>query len=136
MIKNVSKHDKDLIKAGLRRAMSRSDLRKEMISALIIEHSDPKRKRVKTWCRCPECGLPEAISNFQLDHISPIVPVDKTLDDLSTNEIADRVWCERDNLRPICKPCHKIKTRTEGIERRMHKNKRLGIVPKAKRKKK
>jgi 5-methylcytosine-specific restriction endonuclease McrA len=109
--------DNQLLKAAIRKAFARSSIHREMKAAIIIQHADPKRKAVKTWCRCPVCKKPEAISNIQVDHILPVVPKDKTLEDLTRHEILDRIWCSKDNLNPICKTCHRIKTNAELKER-------------------
>lgn len=115
--------DRGLIKGALRRAFSRSQLHREVIQESIVRHSDPKRKRVKTWCRCNVCKKPDAISNMAVDHISPLIPVTTSFADMSLDEVVGRLWCEKRNLQAICTACHDHKCRAERAERKLHKSK-------------
>lgn len=103
----------------MRRLFGRSDLRRNTIEANIVKgYKDPKRKAVKFWVKCQECGKMEAKSNVQVDHIEPLVPLDKSLEDMSWDEVVDRLWCAPENLQILCKPCHKSKTKIEAAERK------------------
>lgn len=113
--------ERNLLKGAMRRVFARSDLRKQVVSKIIVQHSDPKRKRVKTWGKCPCCGELDAISNFQVDHIIPLIELDKTLEDYTWDELIDRLWCEIDNLKPIRTSCHKIKSKAEAAIRAKHR---------------
>lgn len=113
--------ERGLIKGAIRRAFSRSELRKEVLEAGIVEHSDPTRPRVKTWVRCNICGKPEAKSNVEVDHILPVIPLDSSLEDMTWDELVDRVWCERIHLQIACHLCHDEKTRQEQKARRQFK---------------
>lgn len=111
--------DNTLIKAALRRAFARSSIHRELIEAIIITgHSDPKRKQVKTWCKPPCCGVLEAKSYIQIDHIEPVQPLGVHIDEMTKEEILARIWCDRNNLVPICKACHQVKSKAENAERR------------------
>ncbi len=105
----------------MRRAFSRSELRRKVIEASIVVHSDPQRPRVKVWVRCNVCKEPEAKSYMAVDHILPLVPTDTTFADMSLDVVADRLWCEENNLQPICPACHKIKSAIEAKERKLKK---------------
>ena len=108
-----------LLKGAIRRVFSRSELRRSVIDAAIIPgHIDETRPKVKTWCRCAECGKPEAKSYLQVDHKIPIVPLDKAFADMSLDELVDRVWCDKKNLTALDKLCHSKKTKSENKERR------------------
>lgn len=114
--------EQGLIKGALRRVFSRSDLRRSIIDNAIIKgHKDPKRKAVKFWVKCEECGKMEAKSNVQVDHVLPVIAVTETLADLSWDDLVNRIWCPANNLKIICKPCHKAKTNRENKERREYK---------------
>lgn len=117
----VTQKEHNLIKGSLRRVFSRSDLRRKVISTIIINHTDPSRKRVKTWGLCPICKIPDAISNFVVDHIIPVVGIEETVYDLDANTLIDRLWCEEHNLQPLCLTCHSIKTKAENKLRRQYK---------------
>lgn len=118
----ITPRERGLIKGALRRVFSRSELRNAVIDASIIKHSDPKRKRVKRWCRCSVCKQPEAISNMAADHISPVVPVNTSFADMSVDNFIDNLWCLIDNIQSICPKCHDLKTAEERKARKKHKN--------------
>lgn len=110
--------ERNLLKGAIRRVFSRSDLRKEVIAKSRIEWSDPSRPRVTKWSRCSSCGQPTATYQMEIDHVQPLVPLDKKLEDMTWNEVVDRTWCDILNLQPVCKPCHKAKSKIENAERR------------------
>jgi 5-methylcytosine-specific restriction endonuclease McrA len=115
--------DNQLIKGALRRAFARSMVHDAIISATIVQgYSDPNRKRVKTWCRCPNCGNYEAKSYMQVDHLDPVQPLGVTLEEMDKHELMDRIWCSPTNLMATCKTCHRTKTNAENAERRKIRN--------------
>lgn len=105
----------------MRRIFSRSDLRKSVIEKSLIKHTDASRPRVSKWAFCTECGLIDAAYKHQVDHISPIVATTETLEDLTWDELVNRLWCDESNLKLICIPCHKEKSKQENKERRLYK---------------
>lgn len=114
----ITKKERGLIKAALRRAYGRSDLRRSVIEKHIVSgYSDSKRKKVKFWVKCSDCGEMEAKSNIELDHHIPVIPVDRSFDEMSLDEVVDRMWCEESNLRPLCESCHDKKSALETKER-------------------
>lgn len=121
MNQRITKRERGLIKGSLRRVFSRSELRQQVVQASIIEHTDNSRKKVKTWCRCAECKKPEAKSYIVVDHILPLIPLDKAFDDMSLDEVVDRLWCDIKNLQPLCASCHSAKTKAENKLRRTYK---------------
>lgn len=115
----ISKKEQGLIKGSIRRVFGRSDLRREVIESYIVKgYSDPNRKKVKYWIKCSECGNMEAKSNIQLDHQEPVIPVNRSFEEMTLDEVVDRQWCLAENLKPMCKPCHYEKTKAENKERR------------------
>ncbi len=118
----ITAKERGLLKGAFRRVFGRSELRRKIIDNNIITgYSNPKRKQVKFWVKCAECGEPEAKSNVQVDHIEPVVPIDSSFDQMSLDELADRMWCKESLLQLLCKPCHKVKTKAENKERRQLK---------------
>lgn len=113
--------ERNLLKGAIRRVFSRSELRKEAISLSMIDWEDEDRPRVSKWSLCFECGAPTPTYLIQIDHIEPIIELTKSLDDYTWAEIVDRVWCTIDNLNPVCKDCHKVKTKEENKARRAYK---------------
>src|SRR5205814_2211218 len=97
---------------------------KKVIDASIIKgYNDPSRPRVKTWCRCSVCKMPTPKSYMKVDHIEPVVPIDRSFNDMSLDETADRMWCDEKNLQAICDPCHLSKSTKENKLRRDNKKK-------------
>lgn len=115
--------DKALIKSALRRAFARSDLHKEVEDAHRVEHSDPDSPRCKKWSWCGNCGQVVKSWKTQVDHILPVVPLNKTLDDMSIEEIAHRIFCDRSNLWVLDLTCHENKTTLERAQRPKRKRK-------------
>jgi hypothetical protein len=59
---------------------------------------------------------------MEVDHEDPVIPPDKTLEDMSWDEIIDRIWCDERNLRAICKECHRAKTKKETKLRKSYRS--------------
>lgn len=111
--------DRNLIKGAIRRVFSRSDLHKDAMTKVRVQHFDSNRPRVKTWYQCPSCKGYFAGYQMNVDHISPIVKT--TLTDMTWDEVIDAIWCEASNLRAICLTEHKQKSKLEKEERKKNK---------------
>lgn len=121
MNNRISKKDKALIKGSMRRIFARSEYHRRIKDSAYVEHSDPTRKRVKSWRRCQVCTKPEAKTNCVLDHLLPVVPINSSLEEMSIQEIADAIWCDEENLQVVCSACHFQKTLRENAQRRKYK---------------
>lgn len=129
----MTKQDIALAAGAIRRAFSRSELRRLVIeSGAIPSHSDPSRPRVKNWVRCEKCKKPEARSLVQVDHrFDQVIPLDTALADVVCSEggwdnLVNRIWCDPRNLQNLCISCHKIKTLEENrVRRRNRKEKNV-----------
>jgi len=117
----ITAKERGLIKGALRRVFSRSDLRRKVMATAIIEHYDNTRPRVKRWGSCRECKKPTPFYTMELDHKEPIIPVTSSLEQLDWSTLIDRIWCVEENLVPLCKPCHKMKSAAEAKIRRKNK---------------
>jgi 5-methylcytosine-specific restriction endonuclease McrA len=114
--------ERNLIKGAIRRVFSRSELRRQILDkAIVKDYYDPSRKRVTRWGKCSECNKLEPAYLLEVDHIEPVVPEDSSLEQMTWDELVDRVWCDERNLRPVCKPCHKLKSKEETKIRRKNK---------------
>lgn len=105
----------------MRRIFSRSDLRKQVLESQSIEYTDSKRTRVTKWGWCAECGEFTPKYLLEVDHVSPVIRLEESLENLTLDELANRIWCEVENLRALDKECHKAKTKIENKERREFK---------------
>src|SRR5690349_11010704 len=94
----ISPKELELIKGALRRTFSRSELRRNTLLRATIEHKDSARPRVTKWGKCESCGTIEARYQLDVDHIDPVVPLNKTTQDMSVEELVFRMWCEPSNL--------------------------------------
>ena len=100
--------------------------RVELPPALKKNGTPGKRPRVRY--RCAICKELYMDKYTQVDHIDPVVPLDKTETDMTYDEMAERIFCPRENLQVVCstplknnggKPsCHKIKSDEENYIRR------------------
>lgn len=118
----ITNQERGLLKGAIRRVFSRSELRQQVINSSIIKgHVDRTRPRVKTWCKCAICKLPEAKSNMEVDHKSPIIPLNKSLTEMSWDELINNLWCDIKNLDAVCEICHDRKTAEENAVRRKFK---------------
>jgi 5-methylcytosine-specific restriction endonuclease McrA len=120
----LSTKERNLIKGAIRRVFSRSDLRKQVLERArdgYRDHHDPERPRVTKWGACEMCEEPCPLYKMEVDHINPIVPVDRTLEDMSWDELIARIWCSQEKLQAVCKSCHRAKSKTENAVRRANK---------------
>ena len=121
MKKPDNKKERNLLKGAMRRVFSRSQLRRQALIANFIEHADPERPRVTNWAWCSLCGVIEPAYKMQVDHRIPLVPIDKTLDDMEWDDVIERLWCDLDNLQAVCESCHHDKSKAEAKERKARK---------------
>lgn len=125
----ITTKERNLIKGALRRVFSRSELRRSIIDAsIIIGFTDDTRPRVKTWCKCAECGKPTPKSYAVVDHLSPVVKLDSSLEEMSWNELVDNIWCEASNLQVLDEECHLLKSKQENKIRRANKKARQALL--------
>ena len=71
---------------------------------------------------CSKCKKVFERGEVQVDHIEPVIPVDKRTVDLDWNTIIKRMFCSSDNYQVLCKPCHKIKSDEERKERKKYRD--------------
>lgn len=63
----------------------------------------------------------------EVDHIIPIVPVDKSLEEMTWDEIVNRIFCEKINLEVKDKICHAVKTKRENKARALARKERKNV---------
>lgn len=127
MSSRVTKKERNLIKGALRRVFSRSELRQKAINAALVkDYTDPNRKRVTKWGRCTVCKQMHPLYKMAIDHLVPVVPVDSSLEQMTFDELVDRIWCDERNLQAICESCHSEKSKAETKERTANKRLKKG----------
>ncbi len=65
---------------------------------------------------CAACKKLYVATDVQVDHIKPVVDPKKGF--VSWDIYINRMFCEIEDLQVMCKPCHKIKTDQEKLERK------------------
>jgi 5-methylcytosine-specific restriction endonuclease McrA len=67
-----------------------------------------------------ECNLCKGhfpAKDVEVNHILPVVPIEGFT---SWDVIIERMFCEKDGLEVVCKPCHKTITKQENDERKSY----------------
>jgi 5-methylcytosine-specific restriction endonuclease McrA len=72
--------------------------------------------------KCAKCLGAFPSKDVQVDHIEPII--DPNIGFVDWNSVIEAMFCEKDNLQCLCKPCHKIKTDAEKALAKERKNER------------
>lgn len=118
----LSRKDKNLIKGCLRRLFSRSAL----VLSFRNLHLDPINRGPRGGrlyiCLC--CGDSFPLNKIQVDHIEPVIAIDKTIDDYDLNALVSRIYVDINNLQLLCLDCHKKKTLIERKHRLEYKRRK------------
>jgi len=107
---------------------------KALKEAYIGRKTNKKTNKLAMHYKCACCKKEFVAADVQVDHILPVV---NTKTGFTTwEEYINNMFCEKENLQVLCKPCHSIKTQEEKLERKEHVTSRKeteGKTPKAKR---
>jgi hypothetical protein len=95
------------IRSGLR---SKSQRWPPRYQVLADAKKSVKGKRHRFEYQCAECTKWFKQKEVEVDHIEPCGSL-KSFDDLP--QFVERLFCEKDKLRVVCKPCHKAITAAE-----------------------
>lgn len=110
------------VKGGLRSASQRWPPKYKCLSdACIGTRRNPESGRLAKFYICANCKSDFVAKNVEVNHIIPVVPV--TGFD-SWDGVVDRLFCEKENLEVLCKPCHKSVSKQENIERKHERSKK------------
>lgn len=109
---------KNQIKGAIRRIFRLSPWMKIALQGARIEKVKTLKdgsiaKKPDVYYKCSMCKGEFKQKDVQVDHVVPVVPPDKTIQDMSYDEIVDRIFCDLNNLQVLCKSCHDIKTKEE-----------------------
>lgn len=115
----LSKKDFNLVKGALRRAFSRSEIYLRVMEAAAVKgYEDPNSPRCKKWVLCNICKQISKRWACVVDHILPIVPVNRDTYSLTMEELVNAIFCDDTNLQVACKNCHQVKSVGENKIRR------------------
>jgi hypothetical protein len=125
---------KRLIKGGVRRVFRQSiemrfvlqNARVELPPKTLKDGSVGKKNQVRY--KCAVCSNLFSQKDIAVDHIDPVIPLHRSEEEMTIDEMAYRIWCDTDNLQVICNTplkknngipsCHKIKTDEENFIRK------------------
>lgn len=107
------------VKSALRSASQRWPPKYETLnSACVGTKINHKTGRMAKHYKCNACKDDFPAKDVEVNHILPIVPV-SGFD--SWDGVISRMFCEKDGLEVLCKPCHKEVTQSENKERKTNK---------------
>ena len=108
---------KSFVTSALRAASRRWPPKyKALKEAFVGRQVNAKTGKLAMHYKCAECKKLYVATDVQVDHIKPVVDPKKGF--VSWDSFIDRIFCEIENLQVMCKPCHKIKTDQEKLERK------------------
>jgi hypothetical protein len=83
----------------------------------VLEEAKTEKKtnsasgRIAQHYRCKICTGEYPATQVEVDHMVPVV--DATLGFTTWDSYIENMFCDKENLQVVCKPCHKIKTKGE-----------------------
>lgn len=102
------------IRSGLRAKYSRWGPRYDILADAKIKYVGPNARQKFAYL-CSQCGQSFAQKEVEVDHIVECGSL-RSFDDLPG--FVERLFCEKDGLRVVCKPCHKVITDQAREERK------------------
>lgn len=85
-------------------------------AAFVGRKVNAKTGKMAMHYKCAACKKQFVAVDVQVDHISPVVDPKKGF--VSWDVFIERMFVEIEKLQVLCKPCHKIKTDKEKLERK------------------
>jgi len=98
------------IRSTLRRATMRYPVKQQVLQANRKPNDGTFDKRTKFIYTCEICSVEGQGKSMEVDHINPAGSL-KSYADLAG--FVERLFCEADNLRVICKECHATVTKEQ-----------------------
>ena len=107
------------VKSALRSASQRWPPKYQCLNEAYVETKiNIKTGRMAKHYKCNRCRNDFPMKDVEVNHIIPVVPI-SGFD--SWDKVIERLFCEKDGLETVCKPCHKIITKEENDTRRTSK---------------
>ena len=108
---------KSFVTSALRAASRRWPPKyKALKEAFVGRKLNAKTGKLAMHYTCAECKKLYVATDVQVDHIKPVVDPKKGF--VSWDVYINRMFCEIEDLQVMCKPCHKVKTDSEKLERK------------------
>jgi 5-methylcytosine-specific restriction endonuclease McrA len=109
------------VKSALRAASRKWPPKFETINdAYVGTQINASSGRLAKHFRCAACAGLFTSTNIQVDHIHAII--DPKIGFTNWDDVVSAMFCEKENLQVLCKPCHKIKTAEERKLKKESKN--------------
>jgi 5-methylcytosine-specific restriction endonuclease McrA len=89
---------------------------KALKAAYVGRKTNKKTNKLAMHYACAHCARHFVAVDVQVDHIFPVVSPQTGFVDWET--YIGRMFCEKENLQVLCKPCHSVKTSLEKEERK------------------
>lgn len=104
------------VKGGLRSISQRWPPKYSTLNeACIGQRINPKSGRWAKHYTCAACDIAYPQKDVEVNHRIPVIPV-SGFD--SWDGLIERLFCEKEHLEVLCKPCHKLVSAKENIERK------------------
>lgn len=104
------------IKSTLRKGTTRWPPKYEVLNAAKRGKMVNERTgRLAEHYECAHCHGVFPAKEVQVDHIESVIPLTGFI---SWDDVIKRMFCQADGLQVLCKTCHAIKSKEEGVERR------------------
>ncbi len=106
---------RSFVKSALRSASQRWPPKYQSLNeACIGTKLNVKTGRMAKHYKCNQCKNDFPAKEVEVNHIVPVVP---TSGFTTWDEVIERMFCEKNGLEVVCKPCHKAITKEENKER-------------------
>nr|DAF32084.1 MAG TPA: HNH endonuclease [Caudoviricetes sp.] len=104
------------IKSTLRKGTTRWPPKYEVLNAAKRgKMVNDSTGRLAEHYECAHCHGVFPAKEVQVDHIESVIPLTGFI---SWDDVIKRMFCQADGLQVLCKTCHAIKSKEEGVERR------------------
>lgn len=110
---------KSILRAGSRRWPPKYAT---LAEACVGVKLNPRTNRLAKHYKCRACQRDYPAKDVEVNHITSVVP---TSGFTSWDDVIERLFCEKEGLEVLCKPCHKLVTKQERLERKVHNEKRV-----------
>lgn len=108
---------KSFVTSALRAASRRWPPKYAALKAAFVgKQVNAKTGKMAMHYKCAKCKKLFVAADVQVDHIKPVVDPKKGF--VGWDDFINRIFCEIENLQVMCKPCHKVKTDKEKLERK------------------
>lgn len=92
-----------------------------LADAYVGQLINKKTGRLCKHYRCAMCGEVFPSSEVNVNHIEPVVSIENGF--TTWDDFIERLFCVKELLNVLCKPCHDVLTKEENEQRRAYKNK-------------